>query len=555
MVVAGRTHKGVRSLPLRLAGLFAAAAVSASAQSTWEVRDGDLRVATRLGPEVAAQAAAALTAGQEQLRGVGLALQKPHLPIRVALVSSVLELASLNDRGGPGLSRTRAVSLVGSDANYIVVAWHAPGSPLAALTHELVHLAEPMPDAPLWLREGRAEHLALAGSDSAARVRRLRLGEWIPLLSMRFAGRSSPAFSSSSFYPQAWLTVDWLVSRGADPVEVSDADLGSAIRELGVEGVETALREHLDSFPREGRPMPADVAALQRFSPQAAPDWTLDLLFAAFERERSDTQRSADRLFPLANEHPDEPAIAAELGALQMDLKRYDEAEELLRLAVSAPDATARTRRRYALMLLRPTNEDVRARARIAAVQARLAVEQRPHDSYRLTLAQAQMVAGRWAESERLLGRIADNPDYAARVRSELETLRLRQSQSMRAQAPPTPAPQPGPVVEISGASREPSPPPAPPRKTWPPAGVTIVAGQIDFVDCSGREKVVILKSPLFPMRFREPAGSPARIHTPPKDWKTLPCKGAAGLYVNLAYKPAKRLGGRIRGDVVAILF
>lgn len=521
------------------------------------MHDGDVRVATKLAPEIAAEAAAALRGAQDGLREAGLRLQKPHLPIRVAVVSTVFELASLSDGGAPGLARTRAVSLVGRDANYVALAWHAPGSPTTALAHELAHLAEPTPDEPLWLREGRAEYFALRHTGSLdGTINRLRVSDWMPLLTMRFAERPSAAASNWTFYPQAWLTVDWLVSRGADPATVSDRDLGEAVDELGVDGVETALREHFDSLPPETEAEEPHQADPSGTVAAEAPGWVVDLVLAAFERERGDTQRAADRLRPLFERFADEPAVAAELGALEMDLKRYGRAEELLRIAAEDPEATARTRRRYALLLLLPTDRNPRRRAVEAADHARRALEERPHGSYRLTLAQAEMVAGRWAESERLLNELAQDPEYAGRIPAERETLRLLQTQAMRDEAPPAAAPEAPPVLEANSPAGEIARPAPPPKPRWPPPGVTVVAGRIDVVDCSGAEKVVVLKSPLFPMRFREPRGRPASIHTPPyKEWKTIPCQGASGLYVNLAYKPAKKLGGRYRGEVVAILF
>ena len=540
---------------VRTSILFVLVAGALSGQTaTVRVQEGDLRLATTLGPLVGDQAAATLEAHAAELRDRGLRLRRPNRPLRVALVASIAQLDALDAGGGPGPERTRAISLAGDDANYIVMAWFAAGDPLVALRHELLHLHEPYPDAPLWLREGRAEYFARLGGGRDEPLQRMQNAGRVPLSELRTAERDSPVFASLSFYPTAWLVFDWLVERGGDPTLLGAEALDAAVEELGVEAVEQALTAHMLAVNE--RPTPAIAPRRSPPFPTApAADWELDLILAAFDRERGALAASEARLLPLRERLPDDPRVAAELGALEMDRREYDRAEPLLRQATAAPGATARTRRRYALLLLRPADYEVIERAEEAARQANLALRERPDNAEnRLTLAHAQMVAERWPEAERNLTLLLAEPDFAGRAESELATLRLRREQTLRAQAPAARRATAPPLVEAESEPPEPSAPPAAAKPTWPPPGVAIVTGQIDTVDCSGPEKIVILKSPLFPMRFREPKGQPARLYTPPQKWETIPCQGARGLLVNLAFRPAKELG-RIRGDVVAILF
>ncbi len=540
-----------------------AGAAPAVAQQTPVVRAriGDIEVVTALGEEIAREAAGRLARFRDELRRAGLPLRRADLPVRAAVLGSVFDLAPLTDAAGLGSARTRALSLVGADANYIVVAWHAAGSPLIALEHELTHLAEPFPDAPAWLREGRADYFARRGRADAGHLHRLRAGEWLSLDQMRRAEPHSTSFGAWTFYPQAWLTLHWLAGRGADPARMDASALNDAVRELGIDGVEAALRKHAEALDAASatEDILIEAVLLEGVAVESASPWASDLLLAAFDRERGETGRAAERLRSPAAEHPNDAAIAAELGALEMDLGHYDAAEPWLAQGAAHPDAGARTHYRYALMLLRPTSSDAVERAREAARHAREALSERPGSSaYRLTLAQAEMVSQRWAESERALEKLRADPVYAHRARAELRTLRLRRVQASAADPAP-PVSTEAPVAAAELGVRLPSPlplpqPVEPDPAAWPPPGAHIALGRIDTVDCSGPEKVVILKNRLFPMRFREPAGRPARLHQPPDQWKALPCNGAAGRYVNLAYKPAAK-PGRIRGDVVAILF
>jgi hypothetical protein len=107
--------------------------------------------------------------------------------------------------------------------------------------------------------------------------------------------------------------------------------------------------------------------------------------------------------------------------------------------------------------------------------------------------------------------------------------------------------------IEIAVVPAPPKPPPPPPMR-WPPPGATILAGRIDYVDCSGPEKIIVMRHPLLSMKIREPEGKPAKLfHAPEKDWTEIPC-GAKGWTVNVAYYPDRRQTG-VLGRAAAILF
>jgi len=520
-----------------------------------------VRVVSALGEESARQAAEGLLVAQERLAAIGVELRSPELPVHAIVLGSTLDLAPFLTTPS-ALNRTRALSLPAQDRNYILLAWTAPGDPVVALEHELIHLADPDPDSPMWVREGRAEATALRGRNPRRHLYRLDASPWLPFVTWRFAGRGSRAFGDIVFYAQSWLAVEWLATRGVDRMRVTDADMTAAVDELGVAGVEAALfdfylevkarHEEDADVPKEGTP---DAG----ISVRPAPDWEIEFALADVERALGRTNAATRRLERLDTEAKAAPEYARTLGAIEMDLGRYARAEESLARAVAADRPEARTRYRYALMLLRPTEDgDAAERAEEARRQARLALDDAPSASaYRLTLAQAETTLGRWTDAVGTLRPLLADPEYSARAQREYETIGLRRQQALRAVEAPQVAAEAAKAGEVPRAPlpKTVAKPPPPKKPSWPPPGTTVVAGRIDFIDCSGPQKVVILRSPFFPMRFREPKGRPAHLYSPPiKKWKTAPCEGAAGMYVNIAYRPIAQ-PNYVQGELVAILF
>lgn len=539
------------------------AALISSAQETTPttaIAEADgFRVISSMGPDTARMASEGLLRAQERLSRVGAELRSPHLPTYAIVLGSALDLRPfLTSSAVTG--RTRALSMPAQDRNYILAAWTAPGDPLVALEHELVHLADPDPEAPMWVREGRAEALALQGRDVGRHLNRLEVSPWLPLRSWRFADRDSAEFGNIVFYAQSWLATEWLVSRGAERLRVSDGDLGAAIEELGIEGVEAALFSYFQELRAQAAFAGEREPVTTRIALREGADWEIQFALADVERALGRMSAAVSRLERLGEEARAHPEYARTLGAIQMDLGRYAEAEPLLARAVEAEAPEARTRYRYALMLLRPVEDgDAAARAEEAVVQSRLALAAAPRvAAYRFTLVQAETAAQRWSQAIAALQPLLGNPDHAERAQREYETILLRRQQALRAvEAPVISAAETTPTIPGKALSERVNAPPPPSQKRppWPPPGTTLTSGQIDFVDCSGPEKVVILRSQFFPMRFRERKDRPARIYTPPyKEWTSIPCSGARGMLVNLAYKPIRQ-PNYLRGEVVAILF
>lgn len=522
-----------------------------------------VEVVSSLGPAVESQAREAVERAKSDFAALGLTLRKPNLPTQVILLPTVVELAPYV---GAGVGRSRAFSFAGADRNYIVLAWTAPGSAARAAAHEYAHLVDPVEAAPIWFREGFAEYLSYFERDEEGRlipaaparhVVRLRDSRWLAFERLWAAARRSEDFQAPTFYAQSWLAVHWLASRGRPPQRLRAEDMRDALRDLGPEGVEAALRAHFETFDV----LPAEQHG-QTAAPAAAPGgaWRLRLALTEVDRELGRRERAGAELEALQAERPGAPDILAALGALAMDEGRYDEAETLLDKAAADPGATARTHYRFALMLLRPVGLPARERAESAARHARQALDRSLDASdYRLTLAHALMVGEHWEAAASELNRLAQGPHWRERAEEEMAELLRRRQQALSAVARPAAprSPQaahvdPGPL-QLAALPPPPKPAPPPPMR-WPPPGAHILAGRVDFVDCRGPEKIIVMRHPLLTLRIREPKGKPAKLfYAPQKHWTEIPC-GAKGWTVNIAYYPYRNRTD-ILGDAAAILF
>ncbi len=545
----------MRGLAAALSAVLAAAYLApASAAAAWEARSEHFHVVSTLGPEIVERAAASL----EQTRRIylerGLSLRRPG-PVTVVVTPTLLELAPYV---GPRLGATRGLSLAAPDHNYILVAWTAPGDPLVALAHEYGHLVDPYPDAPLWFREGLADYLSFLRRDDAGRLRplsstqrlsRLREAVWLPYQSVLQATRRSGEAGHPAFQAQAWLAVRWLAAREPDVRRLRPADL----EELDPGAVEQTLRAFLAELKGEPETPPPPPAV--EVTVNEVPGAEVGYWLADFDRH-SNSERARINLERLSELRPDWLKPAATLGAIAMDEGRYEEAEGWLERTVKEPSATAVTHHRYAQLLLRPTDGDPVLRAETAAAHALRALEIVPDDArFRLTRAQALMVAGRWDESVRGLRPLLARPNWTERAEREYAEVLRRKQQAMWSVPTPKLTPRdPEPLMAgLLAPSLSEIPPPAP-VSAWPPPGTTVIHGRIDYVDCSGPDKIIVMRNPLFPMRFREPKDRPAQVFFPPdKSWKTIPC-GARGWTVSLAHRPYRKTGP-VRGDVAAILF
>lgn len=525
---------------------------------TVEARSENFHVVSAVGAEAATGAAVWLEQTRLRYLDLGLTLREPG-PVTAIIAPTIVRVAPYARDSN---LRTRGLALAAPDRNYILIAWEAPGDPLVALAHEYAHLVDPKPGNPAWFREGLADYLSLLrpGPDGvlepftpASRLPLLRDGEWVPHDRFLAARRGSADFAQPLYYSQAWLAVRWLAASEPDVRRLEPGP----VEALGVDEAATTLRGFLATLrgAPEAIPLPtAPEATVRVLAPQALDYWLADL------DRYVDPDRSRLVLERLAAEQPNWLQPKASLGALAIAEGRYNEAEELLELAVRDPEATAETHHRYSLTLLRPVDDDPVFRAEKAAIHAESALAEDPLDGrFGLTYAQALMVAGRWDDSARALRPLLSQAEWRERAVREFEELERRRTQAMRRVVAPEPdVAEPKPLDELFATKLELRVPPPPkvvqqPAQTWPPPGTTIAVGNIERVDCSGPDKLIILRHPLLKVQFREPKGRPAKLLFPPeKSWKEIPC-GAKGWSINLAHRPSPRKD--VLGDVVAILF
>lgn len=535
---------------------FLAATASAGARAQTQ----HFEVVSPLGAEIVGPAAAWLEQTRQLYLSLGLTLRE-RAPVTAVLTPTIVELAPYESSR---FGRTRGLSLATPDHNYIVVAWNAPGDPFVALAHEYAHLTDPNPENPVWFREGLADYLSLLRPDPSGAIRpvapkgrlsMLRSGQWLPHEQLLAARRGSTQFAQPLYYSQAWLAVRWLAAQEPDVRRLDPAPLVS----LSAEEAEARLRALLEEL--RGEPEEPAVPAFGHIAVSPADPSETAYRLADLDRFIR-PQRAREELQRLSRLRPGWLAPTASLGALAMTEGRYDEAEELLARAVRDPAAAGATHHRYAQVLLRPVDHDPAVRAEMAAIHAELALEAYPDDPrFLLTRAQALMVARQWDAVAGALRPLLAKADWRERARREFTEMVRRRQQAMRSAPPPTlAAPRPA-ALDRSLRSTAPMQVPPPPVQVqppaampWPPPGTTVTYGRIDRVDCSGPDKLIILRHPLFRIQFREPKGRPAKLFFPPdKSWKSIPC-GARGWTINIAHKPS-RAGGDVRGDAVAILF
>ncbi len=549
----------MRRLAIAL-GLWGAAIglLPASGRAASEARSENFHVISAVGAAAAGGAALWLEQTRGRYLSLGLTLREPG-PVTAILTPKVDDLAPYTE---DSFARTRGLSLAAPDRNYVLVAWDAPGDPLVALAHEYAHLVDPHPDNPTWFREGLADYLSLLrpGPDGelvaftpSGRLPPLREQPWLPHNRFLAAKRGSAEFAEPLYYSQAWLAVRWMALTEPDVRRLEPGP----IEALSPERAFVVLRAFLAKL--RGAPEALPLPAAPQIPVRTIDDRAVSYWLADLDRY-IDADRSRRTLEQLAAEQPKWLQPKASLGALAIADGRYDDAEALLELAVRDPEATAETHHRYALTLLRPVEDDSAFRAEKAALHAESALESAPSNPrFQLTYGQALMVAGRWNDAAAALRPLLTKTEWRERAVREFEEIDRRRTQAMRAVAPPSLIPQqPSPLSGAFLAALDTRVPPPPkvverPAQAWPPPGTTIAYGRIERVDCSGPDKLIILRHPLLKVQFREPKGRPAKLLFPPeKSWKEIPC-GAKGWSINLAHKPSPRKD--VLGDVVAILF
>ncbi len=482
-------------------------------------------------------------------------------PLNILLTPTIVSMQSLT--GGFSGPQTRGLTVHGVDRNLVLLAWHAPGNPFAALAHEYAHQLD---DSawPLWFVEGRAEFLARYPSRAArGHLIRLERSERIGLQVLLTAEKGGGAASASAFYAEAWLVFAWLAERrGGSIAGIRPAHIYDAIDELGTDAVETELRQYAESLGTALRGKQPVVEILEiKVKSRGMKPWESSLLEVEINLALGRRQRASNSLAVLVRKHPNVARIHAVRGLAAIAAKDYDRAESSLARAIEIGDLRAATAYRYTLMLMRPGSDAVQraAEALKHSLRARDRVPGEPR--YQLAVAQARMLTGHWERAFEDLNRLAAFPDWTGRAAREAAEVRRRRGRLLAAETPPPLAPQAVPSVndwpQAPDIEPLPVPPPRPQKpaagSSWPPPGTTLAYGRIGWVDCSGRERKIVLSTPRLRLVLRENPKSPPRLLFPPVKWEALPC-GTYGWTVNIAYKPL-RDSGEVKGEAAAILF
>lgn len=556
------------------AGLTALLALRLGA--AFQVQTPNFRVTSELPEELTLQAAQYLEELRAEFVSLGFLIPRLSLPrIDVLLLADV---EAFNRYRRVQDDRARALFVPGTDRPFIVLAWDAPGDPWIALRHEYVHRVFSGRKLPHWLGEGLAEYLSrvriekgqvVMGVSVVPFVELLHNQPWVPLPQIWNAEKATPLVSHPNLRPQCWLLVHWLVSRGLDPRQIDYEEIVEKLRAQGPLAVEAELREFLERPPGEiALPLQSEQLAAGEFPVEvrALSAGELRLVAAEFLRETNQFAAARSELAELKQRFPDRPEPHESLGALEMHERNYRRAERELALAIGKGSQNPRTHYRYSLMLLRPLKDAARNRALRAVKYAMAARRLDPgRELYLLTEAQARMAAEQWAESARLLSKLAENPLWGERARSEFEELKRRQQQQLSALRQPVLKTVEGdpdwallavlPNRSLPTVSRpEPPPPPEPSSSPpWHKPGTILMWGHIHNVECRENEKIVTLRTPRRLYRFRERADAPAKLYFKPKWLKGLDC-GTRGWEVNIVYK-LKRGDPEVRGELVAVVF
>jgi tetratricopeptide (TPR) repeat protein len=533
-----------------------------------EVRGERFHVVGETDAATAVLAASHLEATADRLAGAGFHLRRPDLPVTVLIFSDQQQLPRFQIR-----SHGRAFAATAEDRHLIAIAWNAPGSPWLALAHEYAHLASDDRTMPTWFREGLAEYLSLQRDSEGAPIApanaidALSLKPWLGIGDLLDAQDGSVVHRHELFYAQSWLVVSWLATQpGAVPRRLESRQIFNQLALAGPAAVEVQLRAYAASLASQGprpeeSPRPLPELQARELDEREWQAWQLELLRGM----KGNAAAEAD-LLALESSQPQSPVVQAALGALAIERGRFDEAEDRLRAASDDPAASALTRHRYALLLLRPTRDAPGPRAERAIAHAQRALELVPgKPEFLRTLAQANAVAGYWSRAAEVLLDLQAKQGWDAIAAEDFRELLRRRGQYLRAVDSPRigpPAPPPAAPSHLG-----PSAPPALPEFVeaplaplrqphdwpWPPPDTLIYGGRIAGVVCSSGEKRIVMDNPLFRVEFVESPKQPVKLHRPPLKWKTIPC-GARGWQVNIAYVPYKRKGAPT-GEARAILF
>lgn len=556
-----------------LAALWAGSALAPSAAALarhgWVAETPRFRVLVQDAPGMDGDAALAAAGHLEAVWGHFLAegLGEPPRadgPLEFLIVASKLELHRLLH--DPPSSPTRGVTIRGMDRDFTIVPWHDRPGPRTVLAHEYAHHVEEA-GWPPWFREGRAVYLARRIRSerdvrpAAGLVPLLDRAAWTAWPELLGADRDSPAVSEGHFQAQSWLLVHWLAGRHGGIAGLGPQHAAEALAALGAEGLDGAVRAHLDGLRLDSPETSVQLAPETELAAvRPAQAWELPLFEAEARTALREFGPASEVLATLVERFPAVARVHAASGALELLRGRLAFAERHYRRAVLLGDDRARTAYRLANLLMLPGAVPTHraAEALRHALRARDCMPQEP--AHRLAVVHACMLVSDWGRAFRELHELAKFPGWQDRARREAREVRRRHQSGLRFDPPPPlrAAAPAHPQLPVSALS-----PPPPPRvrassdrgadRRWPPYGAWLTHGRVARVDCSGAGKRVIVHSPYKRYVFREnPRRQPRLINRPFRE-HALPC-GARGWQVAVAYRKGPS-DGETDGELVGVRF
>ena len=468
----------------------------------------------------------------------------------------------------PPSSRTRGITIRGTDRDLAIVPWHDPTGPRIILAHEYAHQIEDR-DWPLWFREGRAVYLARRPSSRSdvdpvrGLVDLLERPAWTPWADLLTARRDEPVISEGHFQAQSWLLVRWLAERNGGLTSLDPDQAELALAAMGEQALSDALRA---SLRLQVGLLPAwwDAVTQSGDAPRvrSAEEWEFPLFEGEVHRELRRFDAAEARLSDLAERYQRVARVQAGYATLCLLRGRQQEAETHYGRAIALGDSRARTAYRYAVLLMRPgpQPEERAKRALRFAALARDAMPREP--SHQLAVAHARMLDEDWQGAFDDLRSLAAFPGWAARATREALEVERRRGESMRRTVPPDLVAD-APATVMPTTTRPQAPPPwqrqpdapatPPDQDKWPPDGAWVTFGRFGWVDCTGPEKRVIVHSPYRRYVFREDPARPPRLINRPFLPNALPC-GLRGWKVAVAYRKLPK-SQELDGELVGVRF
>ena len=542
---------------------------SLRAEPGWVAETPNFRVIAPDRPGVDAATARLAAEDLEAVRALALreGLGSPRRldgQLQVMVVATTLELHSM--LRAPPDSRTRGITIRGPDHDVAIVPWHELPGPRVTIAHEYAHQLEDR-DWPVWLREGRAVHLARrmplrSGADARSELfQKLERIAWLDWAELLAAERESVTAASELFQTQSWLLVHWLVATAKPLARLVPDDATGALARLGEERLTETLRAHLDSLrlSRPGSQGPGELVSSD-VDVRPAAEWEIPLFEAEVSRDLRYLDSAERSLALLADRFADVARVQAAYATLLQVLGRLDESERRFGQAVQLGDSRARTAYRYALLLMRPGKE-IESRTADALRFALIARDAMPREpEHWLAVAQARMLREDWEGAFQELRALAGFPQWQPQAAREAREIERRRAQSLRARPVPAIAagiPAQRVPIAVPRDPQEWKQAPTPQRpaasRIWPPYGTWLAHGRIAWVDCSGDVKTVTVHTPYSRIVLRISEVNPPHLINRPFKGQSLPCE-SRGWWGAFAYRKLSAEIG-IDGELAGIRF